>query len=197
MHIVDVLTQHHARLRQLFLAAETDAAVAETLIRELTVHHTMEERFFYDFLLQPPQGHETALEHVNEHHIIEMILTDLAKFPREHEIFPTKIESLAEYTDHHLGEEEAVVFPLARSLFGPAMAEALGAKFQQAVDLLLSIQVPPASDVPVEFLSPPAGGTPEAQPQQPGDGATGEAGADARLRLIQGLGIGSLKRRAA
>lgn len=187
MHICDILTMHHARLRQLFAAAEADISSAETLINELTVHHTIEEKFFYDFLVQPSHSHEMALEHINEHHIIEMIIKDLDKFPREHEIFPIKIESLEEYTSHHLDEEEAEVFPLARQVFSEKMGEVLGAKFQQAVDTMLAIQLPATSDIPVEFQTPanlPAG---DIEPAPEGDKVETGPG------LAAGLGIGSLR----
>ncbi len=191
MHICDVLIAHHGRLRQLFAMAEADIAAAETLIHELTVHHTMEEKFFYDFLVQPEASHEMALEHINEHHIIEMIIKDLDKFPREHEIFPIKIESLEEYTSHHLDEEEAEVFPMARQVFSDKMGEALGAKFEAATAILLSIQLPTSTDIPVEFETP----SPEflaAEADEAEAPAMEEEAAPAPT-LATGLGIGSLR----
>jgi hypothetical protein len=62
----------------------------------------MEEKYFYDILEGEAQAHKKALEAVNEHHIIEMIIKDLQRFPRDHENFAIKVESLGEYTTHHL-----------------------------------------------------------------------------------------------
>ena len=67
----------------------------------------MEEKYFYDILKAIPEAEHDALEAVNEHHIIELIIKDTEGFPREHEHFPIKIEGLGEYTTHHLDEEES------------------------------------------------------------------------------------------
>ena len=142
MDIVDALTAHHDVLRRLFAEAESDHTGFARLHRELTVHHTMEERYFYDLLQHKRNGRHDALEAVNEHHIIEMILHDANGFPRRDEKFPIKVESLAEYTNHHLGEEEAEIFPLARTLFQPQELIELGRKFEQAKAMLLDVQLP-------------------------------------------------------
>ena len=57
----------------------------------------MEGKYFYDFLEAQPQGCHDALEAVNEHPISELIIKDAERFPVE-------IESLGEYTTHHLVE---------------------------------------------------------------------------------------------
>jgi len=59
-------------------------------------------KYFYDLLEGFPPAHRDALEAVNEHHIIEMISKDAERFRREHERFSIKVESLGEYTTHHL-----------------------------------------------------------------------------------------------
>ena len=76
MNIVDELTEHHGVLRQLFERSKTDPNVFGEFIQNLTVHHTMEEKYFYDILETDPQGRHDALEAVNEHHIIELIIKD-------------------------------------------------------------------------------------------------------------------------
>lgn len=52
-----------------------------------------------------------ALEAIEEHHVIEMLLNELSDFPRDHERWVIKLEVLEEYTRHHLEEEESDVFP--------------------------------------------------------------------------------------
>jgi hemerythrin superfamily protein len=195
MNITDALTAHHATLRQLALQAKTDPAMFDEFIRHLIVHHTMEEKYFYDFLEQKQEARYDALEAVNEHHIIELIIKDAESFPRDHERFAVKVESLGEYTSHHLDEEEAAVFPAAQPLFSEQEHAALGRLFLQAKDILLGA-VPP--EVPKGLVKSGAGrpkssllataseaATARAAPAQEGDATSGRAGI--------GLGIGSLK----
>lgn len=143
MNITQELVAHHGVLRQLFEQSKTNMAVADDFLRNLIVHHTMEEKYFYDILEGEPQAHEKALEAVNEHHIIELIIKDLERFPRDHERFAIKVESLGEYTNHHLDEEEAVIFPMAEGVLPQENQATLGTLFAQAKAMLLGIKLPP------------------------------------------------------
>ena len=142
MDIINALVDHHQTLRQLYEASENDPAQFDAFSRHLVVHHTMEEKYFYDLLEMKADARHDALEAVNEHHIIELIIKDAEGFPREHANFPIKIEGLGEYTIHHLDEEEADIFPLARTLFEVDDLTALGKLFLEAKEKLLNIEVP-------------------------------------------------------
>ena len=170
MNIINALVEHHQVLRQLYQQSEDDPQIFEEYVRNLIVHHTMEEKYFYDFLEQISDARHNALEAVNEHHIIELIIKDSEDFPRDHERFPIKIEGLGEYTNHHLDEEEAEVFPMAQQLFANGDLITLGKLFLEAKEKLLGIDLP----------------------EVPGTIDTGGSGA--KKSTAVGLGIGSLKR---
>ena len=87
MDIITALIDHHGVLRQLYQKSENDAAVFEEFTRHLVVHHTMEEKYFYDLLEQIATQRHGALETVNEHHIIELIIKDAEGFPHAAEIW--------------------------------------------------------------------------------------------------------------
>ena len=142
MNVVEALTNHHTTLRQLYQRAETNPAAFDEFIHHLVFHHTMEEKYFYDLLQGFDQAEHDALEAVNEHHIIEMIIKDAEGFPRDHVHFPIKIEGLGEYTVHHLDEEEQDIFPLAQQLFTPEDLVTLGKLFEEAKDKLLNVSLP-------------------------------------------------------
>jgi hypothetical protein len=165
MNITNALVAHHKTLRQLFEQSKTDPNVFDEFIRHLTVHHTMEEKYFYDLLQEEPQARHDALEAVNEHHIIELIIKDAEKFPRDHELFSIKVESLGEYTTHHLDEEEMDIFPMAEQLFPEEKLMALGKSFLEAKNKLLGVELP---EVPTTI--------------------------EAKKTYAVGLGIGSLKK---
>lgn len=166
MDIVDVLTEHHDVLRQLGQKAMEDPAAFDEFMQHLVIHHTMEEKYFYDFLEQAKEGEHDALEAVNEHHILELILKDAQGFPKDHGHFEIKVEGLKEYLEHHLDEEEAEIFPLGRQLMAADDMQRLGQMFLQAKKSFLSIDLP-----------------------EPGTVRFNQAGSTSG----SGLGIGSLK----
>ena len=178
--ITSELIAHHATLRQLYAQSENDPNVFEEFTRHLIVHHTMEEKYFYDLLKMIPDAEHDSLEAVNEHHIIELIIKDAEGFPREHKHFPIKIEGLGEYTNHHLDEEEMEIFPLAQQVMSAEDLDKLGKLFVEAKNLLLGINLP---DVPGAIATQAAKSLPGTQPTVSGPGPT----------TAYGLGIGSLK----
>jgi hypothetical protein len=184
MNVVDALVAHHNTLRQLYQQSEADPEVFEEFVRHLVVHHTMEEKYFYDLLEGFDQGRHDALEAVNEHHIIELIVKDAEGFPRDHGHFPIKIEGLGEYTSHHLDEEEADIFPLALELFDEKDLNTLGKLFEEAKAIMLGA-IPPELPASLSAMVPKKAGIKNAPN---GNAATGAPGTAA------GLGIGSLKK---
>jgi hemerythrin-like domain-containing protein len=171
MDIINALVDHHQTLRRLYQESEADTDRFAEFTRHLIVHHTMEEKYFYDLLEKITEARHDALEAVNEHHIIELIIKDAEGFPHEHEDFPIKVEGLGEYTNHHLDEEEAQIFPMARTLFSTEALETMGGLFLEAKEKLLTIVLP---EVPQNL-----------------------ARAGTAVKLVpassRGLGIGSLK----
>jgi hypothetical protein len=180
MSITNELVAHHTTLRQLYAQSEIDPNVFDEFSRHLVVHHTMEEKYFYDILKSIPEAEHDALEAVNEHHIIEMIIKDAQGFPPEHEHFPIKIEGLGEYTTHHLDEEELEIFPMSQQVISAADLDTLGKLFVEAKNKLLGIKLP---DVPGTIATPAAKPAARHQTAASGSGTT----------TAQGLGIGSLK----
>jgi hypothetical protein len=180
MSIVNSLVAHHTTLRQLYAQSENNPEVFDEFARHLVVHHTMEEKYFYDILQQIPEAEHDALEAVNEHHIIELIIKDSEGFPRDHEHFSIKIEGLGEYTTHHLDEEEADIFPMSQQVIPVEHLDTLGRLFDEAKDKLLGIKLPDVPKTIVQLTSKPA---PRAQTSAGGPVST----------PAHGLGIGSLK----
>jgi hypothetical protein len=180
MSIVNELTAHHATLRQLYAQAERDPSVFEEFSRHLVVHHTMEEKYFYDILENIPEAEHDALEAVNEHHIIELIIKDAQGFPQEHEHFPIKIEGLGEYTTHHLDEEEADIFPMSQQVISVEDQDTLGRLFVEAKNKLLGIKLP---ELPSAMAAAIKKSAPASKPGPQNIGTSTAAG----------LGIGSLK----
>ena len=180
MSITNELVAHHTTPRQLYAQSENDPNVFEEFARHLIVHHTMEEKYFYDILKAIPQAEHDALEAVNEHHIIELIIKDAEGFPHEHEHFPIKIEGLGEYTTHHLDEEEMEIFPMSQQVMSAEVLDTLGKLFVEAKNALLGVKVPDVPGAIATLVAKPVTGLKLAV-SSPG------------TTTAHGLGIGSLK----
>ena len=180
MSIIDDLVSHHGVLRQLFNESMNDPKAFVEFTRHLVVHHTLEEKYFYDILQNYTEAEHDALEAVNEHHIIELIIKDSEGFPKEHEHFPIKIEGLGEYTTHHLDEEEADIFPMSQQVMPADDLETLGKLFVGAKENALGVKVP---DVPDPIANRAAKTMKRPQARTAGTGTS----------TAMGLGIGSLK----
>jgi hypothetical protein len=180
MSIINELVSHHKILRRLYEQSQNDREVFDEFTRHLIVHHTMEEKYFYDILQMIPEAEHDALEAVNEHHIIELIIKDSEGFPNEHEHFPIKIEGLGEYTNHHLDEEEMEIFPMSQQVVSAEDLEALGKLFVEAKDKLLGIVLPKVPGaITSRAAKSPAG--------------TKTRASSSGTATAHGLGIGSLK----
>lgn len=180
MSITDELVAHHTTLRQLYAQSANDPQAFDEFTRHLIVHHTMEEKYFYDILQKIAAAEHDALEAVNEHHIIELIIKDAEGYPREHNHFPIKIEGLGEYTTHHLDEEEMEIFPMSQQVMSAEDLDTLGQLFVEAKNKLLGIKLP---EVPAKIAAHIA---------EPGTPPRTIAGGSDKTS-VQGLGIGSLK----
>ncbi|MDJ0623136.1 MAG: hemerythrin domain-containing protein [Desulfocapsaceae bacterium] len=137
--ISKVLTEHHQVIRDLFKDVLDSPEQFDKLNNHLTIHHKNEEKFLYDLLEQEDKTRHDALEAVEEHHVIEMLLQELNHFPKDHERWKIKLEVLQEYTLHHLDEEEDDVFPQIDSVLDEEKRAELGRKFNELKDKQLSI----------------------------------------------------------
>ena len=183
MNVVEALIAHHETLRQLYRQAEANPDVFDTFIHHLVVHHTMEEKYFYDLLENFQEAEHDSLEAVNEHHIIELIIKDAEGFPRDHRNFPIKIEGLGEYTVHHLDEEETEIFPLAVQLFDASDLVTLGGLFEEAKGKLLNVTLPELPKALVSKLGTATAGEVKISGKQPSSQMSNSA---------VGLGIGKV-----
>lgn len=136
--ITEALTRHHDVIRDLFDKTAADNTQFEELRNHLTVHHKNEEKFLYDLMREKEKSRHDALEAVEEHHVIELLLQELAHFPTDHERWSVKLEVFEEYTRHHLDEEEADIFPGVSDVLDPDKMDQLGEQFDNIKDRQLS-----------------------------------------------------------
>lgn len=83
-----------------------------SIIKELSVHSTVEEEMVYPVI--GDEDHEKAGEAVEEHHVVKLMLGELAHMQAADEKAELKVKVLAEIVRHHVREEEDELLPMLK-----------------------------------------------------------------------------------
>ena len=94
--------------------------------QELTVHEVIEEEIFYPELKAHPKAKDIVLEGYEEHHVVDLLLGELAALPVDDETWGAKAIVMKENVEHHIEEEEGEMFKQARAVFDKAELADLG-----------------------------------------------------------------------
>ena len=117
---VRLLTDQHDQIRRLFGSWDQLSTRAskrkEDLVRELITilvkHAKIEEQVFYPAVASEVAGQERLIEEsLEEHHAMELLLSELDRMRPESERFHAKVTVVKELLVHHLDEEEQDLFP--------------------------------------------------------------------------------------
>lgn len=114
---IEMLRQDHRKVQQLFQEFEQsdDTAaqrqIAQTAIRELEVHATLEEEIFYPAAMEELDEPDLINEAQEEHHVVKILANELKKMRGNEERFKAKFTVMAESVKHHIQEEEGELFP--------------------------------------------------------------------------------------
>ncbi len=111
-------------------AAKTRTRLLDTLTAELNVHEAIEEKILYPALKPHPEARDVVLEGVQEHHVADLIIKELHALATDDEKWGAKFKVLKESIEHHVKEEEHVMFPAARAVLGRDELDDLGAKMK-------------------------------------------------------------------
>lgn len=145
MDIYALIKQDHQRVAELFgLLDAIEAAAAErtklfnALKQELMAHKEAEESSFYAALSDLPGIGDRIEESQEEHVDIQELLEELTDLDTESDDFIAQLRELKEEVEHHVDEEENVIFPLARERLTATEAEGLAQAMQQAKNRLMA-----------------------------------------------------------
>jgi len=88
------------------------------MIRELSMHTVIEERFLYplckEVILEDGQGEKLSEHGIKEHRKMKLTLESLLSSDETTEAFDEAVKHLIKETKHHHGDEEEEIFPLLR-----------------------------------------------------------------------------------
>jgi hemerythrin superfamily protein len=109
----------------------TMAAIAADIVEDLAVHTTIEEEIFYPWArpLSEEIG-ETIDEGLEEHHVMKVLVEELASLPKGDHEWTAKMTVLIENVEHHAGEEETTLFPSVRSKTSAAARKEIAEKLE-------------------------------------------------------------------
>ncbi|QGY47704.1 hypothetical protein GM418_29775 [Maribellus comscasis] len=137
--IIKALTRHHDEMRELVKKIKKDKTKYILLKKHLDVHHELEEDLLLNLLNNKKGVKAESLESQEEHFVLNILLLDLADFPKDHPRWMVKFKVLIEILEHHLDEEEEDLFPEAEEHLSESQLNKLGKKFQELKDERLSI----------------------------------------------------------
>lgn len=132
---IELLEADHRLMQNLLAEGEktttrgvtTRTGLLARLARELNAHELIEEKVLYPALQSHPQAKDKVLEGYQEHHVADLLLTELKGLARDNEQWGAKFKVLKENIDHHIEEEEGEMFRTARGIFSQEELRQLGA----------------------------------------------------------------------
>jgi hemerythrin superfamily protein len=109
--------------------------------QELVVHEAIEEEIFYPALKQHPKTKEITLEAYEEHHVVNTVLAEIEGVSYDDEKWGAKFKVMKENLEHHIEEEEGVMFKQAKQVFDEDELAQLGESMMARKEELVRQQV--------------------------------------------------------
>ncbi len=114
-------------------AFATKGKIVDRIIELLTVHTYIENEVMYPRVRELlPQVEDDVLESFEEHHVADVLVTELAAMKPDSERFTAKTTVLIENVRHHMEEEESEWFPKVREGLGRKALQKIGAEMVEA-----------------------------------------------------------------
>ena len=107
--------------------------LVDRMIELLTVHTYIENEVMYPRVrVLLPELEDDVLESYEEHHVADVLVSELAAMKADDERFTAKATVLIENVRHHMEEEEQDWFPKVREGLGRKLLQELGAQMLEA-----------------------------------------------------------------
>jgi hypothetical protein len=145
--ILEVLKREHREQSALMELVERSAPGArartvtfEKLATTLLAHLHGEDAVLYPALDAIDATHGMALEALEEHHVIELLVAELRAIHVRGEEWMAKFHVLTESVEHHVKEEEEKFFPKTRTVLSVEQQVEMAAAYVAARDRYLADQ---------------------------------------------------------
>jgi len=135
---ITMLEKDHVRVKGLLAELETTTErgvktrgeLFATIKGALTVHEIIEEEIFYPELKAHPKAKDIVLEGYQEHHVVDLLMSELESLDVTDETWGAKAKVMQENIEHHIEEEEGEMFKSARQVFDRAELLDLGRRME-------------------------------------------------------------------
>ena len=139
MDVIKLLKQDHQKVKKMLeeLDETTERATTKRqqlfaeVQSELRLHELVEEEIVYPAFREQSKLKDIVLEGYEEHHVVDLIMDEIAGEPVTDETWAAKVKVMKENVEHHVEEEEDKMFPQARKLFAEEELEKLGEQVEQ------------------------------------------------------------------
>lgn len=137
MDATSYLRNQHEEVKALFEECESlresdykrRAEILQLITQILRPHTQIEEEILY------PRAKgvdaELVLEAYEEHHMVKILLDEIAQTPPSNERFMAKVNVLREMVEHHIKEEEGTLFPELMRECGALTLNELGDRLEE------------------------------------------------------------------
>lgn len=144
MDILQLIKRDHEDVKALFKefaatsdrAKSTRAKLASKIIDQLDLHTRVEEDVFYSTLRERlksgTQERTKVLEGFEEHAAARDVMGKIEDTDPKDETYVAKMEVLRENVEHHVKEEESVIWKIAKTLLSKEELTELGQRFQES-----------------------------------------------------------------
>src|SRR3978361_742480 len=114
-------------------AGAAEGKIVDKIIELLTVHTYIENEVMHpEVRTLLPDLEDDVLESYEEHHVADVLCTELAGLAPEAEGFDAKTTVLIETVTHHIEEEEGEWFPQVRAGLSRKQLQEIGARIEEA-----------------------------------------------------------------
>ena len=135
MTAIDILTQDHRKVDDLFTQIESDGSDRKQIFGQiynaLTLHSQAEETFFYPELELSSETSGDVQHSYKEHKQVKEMLEQLATSNPDSAVWMTRLNELKESVQHHVEEEEGELFPKSKEVLGEQKLAEIGRKIEQ------------------------------------------------------------------
>jgi iron-sulfur cluster repair protein YtfE (RIC family) len=130
-----MLEHDHQIVKSLFKSMKSKKSdhdnIFEQISKELTVHFSGEEELLYPVLEEKGPTHEKTLESWEEHNYAKEVLKDLKGMNKQDEHWQAKLTVLQEMVEHHIQEEEGILFKQAQKVIDKAQSDEIGRRYHE------------------------------------------------------------------
>lgn len=148
MNVLTLLKQDHKMVGDLIDEVQNcepgDDQLVELcrqIVQALTVHSSIEEKFFYPTLHDRSEDDEERVdvfEAFTEHDVVKHLIALLTSKRKNDDRFKAQLQVLGESVKHHVKEEESTIFALARELLDSDELDKLGEEMESAKKRLMA-----------------------------------------------------------